>query len=192
MATCLEVITAAMQMTGVLALGKSPKAAETERGLRALQSLYDQWLTGGMFGTLEDVYLSDDDTAEEGKRYLLASGVTLTEPTTIAAEDSRDGEERQPRDLSVYESVTSTGTRAVRLYDRSEWVDLLGLDSGDVAPLSKRNSDGLAAVLATSAGFIGAFGAPANETVVALARHFLRNMVGKQGSTQDRDGADYF
>jgi hypothetical protein len=35
-----------------------------------------------MFGTLEDVYLDGDDTAEEGKRYYIPSGFTLTDATS--------------------------------------------------------------------------------------------------------------
>jgi hypothetical protein len=108
-ATCLDIITYAMRQARVLGPGKEPKAAEAEEGMVALQSFYDELVQGGMFGRLEDSYLTSDDTAEEGKRYLLASGVTLTEPTTIAAEDSADGIARQPRDLSVYEKVTSAG-----------------------------------------------------------------------------------
>ena len=44
----------------------------------------------------------------------------------------------------------------------------------------------------TSGGFTAAFGAEPPAQVVALARHFLRNVMGKSGSTQDRQGADYF
>jgi hypothetical protein len=187
MATCLDIITYAMQMTGVLGLGKTPKAAEEEAGLVALQSLYDEWRTGGMFGQLEDVYLTEDDTAEEGKRYY-TNGFTLAAATSQYVD--ADGNTRQPRDMALYETFNGT-TQTAKLYDRIEWVDLLGLASGDTAPLSGRNAYGLAACLATSGGFVAAFGAQLNEATVALARHFLRNVMGKGGSTQDDAGADY-
>jgi hypothetical protein len=191
-ATCLDIITYAMRQARVLGPGKDPKDAEAEEGLVALQSFYDEMVNGGMFGRLEDSYLTSDDTAEEGKRYLLASGVTLTEPTTIAAEDSTDGVERQPRDLSLYESVTSTGTRSVRLYDRSAWVDLIDLELSDVAPLSDRGAYGLAAALASSGGFIDMFGAQLSPAVLARGKRFLANLSYKLGSTKDRTAAEYF
>ena len=119
MATCLDIITSALKLARVIPSGGTPSSAETTDGLSCLQSMYDEWVAGGMFGKLTDTYLTADDTAQEGHRYLLAAGVTLTEPTTISSEDSVDGVERQPRDLAVYESLTSTGTRSVRLYDRT-------------------------------------------------------------------------
>lgn len=189
MATCLDIITYAMRQNRVLRLGKDPKDAEAQEGLVALQSLYDQWRTGGMFGTLEDVYLEDNDTAEEGKRYYVASGVTLTAPTSVYIDASNTT--RQPRDLALYESFDGT-TQTAKIYDRTEWRSLLELELSDVAPLSGRDAYGLAACLATSGGFIAAFGAEPPAPVIALARHFLRNVMGKSGTTQDRQGADYF
>jgi len=194
MATCLDVITYALRLARVTASGASPSAAETADGLACLQSMYDSWLANGMFGKLEDVYLTVNDTAQEGKRYLLAAGITLTEPTTIPAEDSADGSERQPRDLSIYESLTSTGTRTVRLYDRTGWVNLLGLASSDIAPLSGRAAMGLAATLATSGAFCAMFGdtATMNPDVRALANTFKAGLSYKLGSTRDRTASEYF
>jgi hypothetical protein len=189
-ATCLEIITYAMRQNKILSIGGSPTSAETTEGLVALQSLYDEWLTGGMFGTLEDVYLEDNDTAEEGKRYFVPTGITLTSPTSVYVDSF--GDTRQPRDMAVYESLTEAGVRTAKIYDRDSWVNLLGLASGDTAPLSKRNAYGLAACLATSGGFIAAFGAEPQPVTVALAKHFLRNVMGKQGSTQDSSGGEYF
>jgi hypothetical protein len=190
MATCLDIITYAMRQAQILGLGKEPKAAEAAEGMVALQSLYDEWRTGGMFGRLEDVYLTDDDVAEEGKRYYLPAGTTLTAPSSEYTDSF--GDLRQPRDLAMYETLTSTGTQTAKLYDRTAWVDLMGLALTDDAPLSSRNAYGLAACLATSGGFVSAFGAQVTEPVVALARHFLRNVMGKDGSTQDTSGAEFF
>jgi hypothetical protein len=192
MATCLDTITAAMRQSGVLGAGKTPKSAESSDGLLALQSMYDEWVAGGMFGRLEDIYLAADDTAQEGKRYFLASGVTLTEPTLIAAEDNDDGIDRQPRDLSLYESLTSTGTRSVRLYDRTQWVSLTGLLLTSTAPLSGRGLFGLAAALASSGGFIDMFGAQPSQAVLARSTRFLASLSYKLGSTRDRTAAEYF
>jgi hypothetical protein len=76
MATCLDIITYAMRQSKVIGPGKEPKAAESEEGMFALQSFYDELVEGGMFGRLEDSYLTSNDTAEEGKRYLLATGMS--------------------------------------------------------------------------------------------------------------------
>lgn len=188
MATCLDIITLAMKQCRILPSGGDPSAAETEDGLTALQSLYDEWRVGGMFGTLEDVTLTEGDTAEEGKRYY-TNGFTLNAATSAYVD--RCGNTRQPRDLALYESFDGT-TQSAKLYDRTEWVDLLDLESTDVAPLSARNASGLAACLATSGGFADLFGAEVGPNTVALARHFLRNMMSKMGSTQDDSGSEYF
>jgi hypothetical protein len=190
MATCLEVISYAMRQAKILGLGKEPKAAEAEEGMAALQSLYDQWRIGGMFGQLTDVYLDSDDVAEEGKRYYVPSASTLTAPTSEYVDSY--GIVRQPRDLALYESLDSDGNQTAKLYDRTAWVDLLGLGLSDIAPLSGRNAYGLAACLATSGGFISVFGGQVDEPTVALARHFLSSLMGKQGSTQDTSGAEYY
>jgi hypothetical protein len=191
MATCLDVITYAMRQCRILGLGKEPKAREAEEGMVALQALYDQWRTGGMFGTLEDIYLDGDDIGEEGKRYFVPTGYTLTAATSVYLDS--DEVTRQPRDLALYEVLTQAGAQTARLYDRIEWVDLLGLELTDTAPLSSRNAYGLAACLATSGGFSSAFGGQEPPIqVVALARHFLRSIMGKKGSTQDRGSGEYF
>jgi hypothetical protein len=190
MATCLEIITYALRMSKVVGMGKDPKSAESDEGMVALQALYDQWRTGGMFGTLEDVTLEEDDTAEEGKRYFVPTGFTLTDATSVYVDAS--GETRQPRDLALYESLTEAGDQAAKIYDRTEWRSLLGLESADIAPLSGRNAYGLAACLATSGGFVAGFGAEPSPATIAVARHFLRNIMDKGGSTQDRDGAVYY
>lgn len=192
--TCLDVVTSALKLARVLGSGGVPKAAEAADGLACLQSLYDGFVADGMFGRLEDVYLTADDTAQEGKRYRLASGVTLTEPTTISAEDSADGTERAVRDLALYEKVDSAGNRTVRLYDRTQWVNLLDLASETVAPLSSRGAMGLAACLATSGAFAAMFGdtATMNPDVRAMSNRFRASLSYKLGSTQDRRKAEYF
>lgn len=192
MASCLDIITSALKLARVLPSGGVPSASETGDGLDCLQSLYDEWVAGAMFGKLTDKYLTANDTALEGYRYLLASGVTLTEPTTISSEDSADGSERQPRDLALYESLTSTGTRTVRLYDRTGWVDLIGLATTDEAPLSSRGKMGLAACLATSGAFASMFGAVSDPDVRAAANRFRASLSYKLGTTQDRRAAEYF
>lgn len=190
MADCLGIITYAMRQARILGLGKEPKAAEAEEGMAALQSMYDEMRTGGMFGELEDVYLDASDVAEEGKRYYVPAGSTLTDATSEYVDSY--GVTRQPRDLALYEMADSDGNHSARLYDRTGWVDLLDLGLSDIAPLSGRNAYGLAACLATSGGGVSVFGAEPPEAVIALARHFRANLIGKTGSTQDQAGGEYF
>lgn len=205
MATCLDIITLAMKQCRILRSGGVPSAKETADGMVALQSLYDEGRTGGMFGTLTDYYIADGSTvdAQEGYRYYVASGGALTHATNDYVPQYGDaysecdyasgiGATRQPRDMALYEVVESDGTQTARLYDRTAWVDLLDLESGDVAPLSGRGANGLAACLATSGGFMDLFGSQPGPGTVAVARHFLRNIMGKIGSTQDNSGTEYF
>jgi len=191
MATCLDIVTYAMRSLGLLSSGETPSSEEGADGLVALQSFYDELLASGMFGRLEDIFLDFDDTAEEGKRYLLDTGITLTEPTTISADVSADGTERQPRDLSVYEKLTSTGTRTVRLYDRTQWVNLIGLALTDTAPLSNRGAMGLAAAVACSGGFSDMFGAQPGQPLLARSQRFLSSLTHKIGTTRDRLTVEY-
>ena len=201
MATCLDIITSALKLARALRSGGTPTAAETADGMACLQSFYDGLRTGGMFGELQDEYVTADQDAQEGRRYLLASGVTLTEPSLITdTTDDYSGcdyqmtvDDRQPRDLAFYESLTSTGAQSARLYDRTGWVDLLDLDDSDEAPLSSRGQMGLAACLATSGAFCAMFGdtASMNPGVRRLARDFTASLMQKLGSTQDRSTGTY-
>ncbi len=190
MATCLDVITYALKLTKVLASGATPSAAETTDGLACLQSMYDEWRNQGMFGRLEDVYLDASDTAEEGKRYYIPAAYTLTAATSVYIDAA--GETRQPRDLAMYESLTAAGTQTVKLYDRTEWVNMLGLLSSDTAPLSKRGAMGLAACLALRGAFVAMFGGEVSEPTVRMASHFIKSLMAKGGSTQDSAASDYF
>jgi hypothetical protein len=190
MATCLDIITYAMRQARIIGPGKTPKAAEAVEGMVALQSLYDQWRTGGMFGTLTDLYLEEDDIALEGYRYRIASGVTLTDATSVYLDE--DNVTRAPRDLALYEAVTSAGTQTAKLYDRTEWVDMLGLEQSDTAPLSGRNAYGLAAALVVSGGFTSLFGVEPSPSALETARNFTRSLMSKQGSTQDKIAGEYF
>jgi hypothetical protein len=191
MATCLDIITHAMRQARIIGPGKDPKSAEAEEGMVALQSLYDGWRTGGMFGRLEDVFLEASEPAFEGMRYFVPTGLTLTAATSVYI-DAND-QTRQPRDLAMYEVVTQGGDHTVRLYDRKEWVDLLDLESSDEAPLSGRGAYGLAACLATSEAFAAMFNdAQLSPRVERLAAQFTRGLMSKQGSTQDRSAGTYF
>jgi hypothetical protein len=192
MATCLEVVTDALHLARVIPIAREPKGAEAVKGMRCLQSLYDSWVTGGMFGRLEDVFLDADDDAQEGKRYYVSTGVTLT-PATSEYFPEDETEARQPRDLAIYETVSDDG-RSVQLYDRTAWVELTGLALEDEAPLSGRGAMGLSAALAVSGAFASMFGSGqgVNPDIRMLAANFLSSLSFKRGATFDRGTADYF
>lgn len=192
MATCNEIIADALKLARIIPSGSVPTTDEYADGLIALQSMFDGWRTAGMFGELEDVYLiaGESDVAEEGKRYFTETGATLTTPTSVYLDSL--GDTRQPRDLALYESLTEAGTQAAKIYDRTAWVDVIGLTGAGDCPLSDRDRHGLAACLVTFGGLGDMFGAEPGQGVVAKAKNFLRNIMGKHGSTQDRGTVDYY
>jgi hypothetical protein len=190
MATCLDIITYAMRQAKIIGPGKEPKAAEAAEGMIALQSLFNQWRTGGMFGQLTDLFLETNDIALEGYRYFIPTGLTLTAATNTYLDDTEVT--RQPRDLALYETLTEAGAHAAKLYDRIAWVDLLGLELTDAAPLADRSPYGLAACLATSGGFVAMFGGEISPATIEVARQFTRSLMSKQGSTQDTSPGVYF
>lgn len=190
MATCLDIITDALKLARVIGSGEEPSAAEGADGMIALQSLYDGMVFGGMFGELEDVYLEENEYALEGKRYYVPAGITLTAATNDY--EDAEGVVRQPRDLALYESLTADGTRSVKLYDRTAWVELTGLTTSSTAPLAERDRLGLAAALACSAAFAAMFGdATISPRVERLSAKFMGRLMSP-ASTQDSSGADYY
>lgn len=195
MTTVRDVVTLALKQGRVIGVNAQPTAPEAEAGLQAFQGMFDAWVTGGMFGTLQDVYLETDDAAEEGRRYLLAAGVTLTLPSIVAGQGGDYGEEgnsssRQPYDLSLVESVTEAGVRSVSLWDRTEWVSLLDLDLADDAPLASRGLTGLAACVAKT--YCEKFGRDLGPNTAMLARKFEGSLSAKFGSTRAKTAGDYF
>lgn len=187
MTTCRDIITYAMRQARILPAGRDPKASELADGIVALRSLYDGWVANGMFGRLTDTYQSTAYTAGEGERVIAPSGVEITFPTTV---DAACGE-RCPRDLTVIETIIG-GQRSVKLWDRSGWVDLLGLNENGPAPLASRGAWGLAATLAVSGGFVTMFGGEPTSDVRMLALRFQNGLVAKFGTTQDSIAGDYF
>lgn len=189
MSTCRSVVTNALKLAKVT---RNPTSAEAADGLTCLQSLYDQWVHNGFFGRLEDVYLDANETALEGKRYFVPTGYTLTAPSSVYV--AEDGTTRQPRDLALYESLTQAGTRAVKLYDRTAWVDLTGLTLDSTAPLSSRGEIGLAAALACSGGFVAMFSPPEAylPALQMLSANWLTGIMGRAGSTQDMPAAVFY
>lgn len=181
MATCRDIVARALHMTGIVPRSEDPDADELRDGLTVLQSLYDGWLTGGMFGRLTDVYEPGDYEALESQRVFVDSG-TVTLPATI--------DERKPRDLVAIEAHDDAGRRAW-IWDRTEWVRIDALAASDTAPLSNRGVNGLAACLAVA--YAEEYGAQLSASVVRQCGQFKSALSYKFGSEREpAAAADYF
>jgi hypothetical protein len=145
--TCRDIIHAALRKLGILRPGAAASNGEASDALFSLQSLYLEWIEGGMFGPLTDVTATAAYEAKEGER-VASAGFTVTLPTTLI--DVTSGESRSPVDLAVVVVVTAGAAQATSIYDanRGEWVSIAALDLADNAPLAGRGADGLAACLA--------------------------------------------
>lgn len=183
MATCRDIVTRALHMARIVDREDDPTAAELRDGMTALQSLYDQWLTGGMFGRLTDIYDTGTYEASEGQRVYLDTGGTLTLPTLI-------DDDRKPRDLVAIESFVAGGSRSAYIWDRTAWVQVNGLSEDDPAPLSARGVNGLAACLAML--YADEFGAEVGPGTVLQARNFKTALSFKFGSEREPTVSDYF
>lgn len=187
MATCRDVIYRAYRLAGIVGLGDDPDAEEADFGMDALQSMFDAWVSGGMFGRLTDVYKTVAYTAKEGERVHTSGSPTITIPDTYA-EDGEAGTDRAPYDLSLIE-VQDGATRNRWLYDRNDWVDLVGLTLGSTCPLADRGINGFAASLAME--IAGPFG-DIPSRVFQSAAAFKQGLSYKLGSTRPPRVTSYF
>jgi hypothetical protein len=182
MATCRDIIARAMQTAGIIPIGGQPTGKEAEHGQIVLQGIYDGWATGGMFGRLADVYVTDDYTAKEGER-VFADGATVTLPETVDVE----GGVRVPRDLAQISVNDGTWRHFVWT---GAWTELTGLELGDVAPLAERDEYGFACLLASY--LAPAFGTEVSGMTMRRGMTFQGSLSYKLGSTQDNTGSEYF
>lgn len=181
MATVRDIVTRSLRMAKVIGQGEMADGDELESGVSILQSMYDQWLIGGMFGRLNDRYEDGNYTAGAGQRIFVKDG-------TVTLPDYSDTQCRW-RDLAAIEAFDEQG-RKVWLWDRDSWVRLDGLDANSVAPLSLRGENGLAACHAIL--FADEFGGEVGNSIVMQARTFKYNLSLKMGSTQDIQPGVYF
>lgn len=181
MATVRDIVTRALRMTGIIDREDEPSAAELRDGIIALQSLYDGWLVGGMFGRLEDKLEQGGYEAGEGQRIFIDSG-TVTLPTLV--------HDRKPRDLVAIEAHDDEGRRAW-IWDRTAWVRIDNMEAGTEAPLSNRGVNGLAACLALV--YADEFGGQVGPGTVLQSRTFKTGLSYKFGSERNpTNAADYF
>jgi hypothetical protein len=200
MATCSAVITAALKKIAVT----NPTTAELSDGLAALQSLYDAMVSAGSFGRLNDIVVTADYTAQEFDRIFVdtASAVTVTVPDTFdrtcmdppTTANDPSASTRPPRDLSaIVINTIDTTEREVYVSDAhiGQWVNVLALGLNDIAPLSLRNTDGLACRLAM---VVAADYSDRNVNPLTLdgANRFLSELTHRAGSPRYETQVDAF
>lgn len=183
MTTCRDIITLALRQARVVGIGRTPRAAESDEGLVAMQSLYDNMFSGGLLGPFTDVYATADYTAKENER-IIADNATITIPDTI---DVYDGEDRTPIDLSAVVVVTDT-TRLQYVFSLGRWEACHALTLDSIAPLAERDKTGLAALVAME--YAEMFGSQLPPATAQRAMRFKGSLSHKFSTA--RDMADYF
>lgn len=204
MPTARSIVTLALRKLGRVGSGREPRPVDATDGFEALVSLYRGWINAGTFGRLRDVVPTGSYVATGNERILRMDGAQLevSLPEVVAAHpDERrcclgtivaftvDGavsvsqnqrlllQVTTPRDLApIVITDTATGNVADYVYDGSmkKWVPLWNLDIDDEAPLSFRNSDGLASCLAVK--IADQFGADIPATTALSANSFQASL----------------
>lgn len=188
MKTCREIATSALVKAHQTALGATPAPEEAEAALGALQSIYDEFVSGGAFGRLENVLIDAAYEAGENERITSDGGpFTVTLPTTV--DDDVTGDPRSPRDYAL---VVKADTSAAYLYSAptAAWQTLTGLTLDSNAPLSERSADGLSCFLA--ARLAGDFNAEVSAHTIASAGRFLSLITMKADAPRTETATDYF
>jgi hypothetical protein len=182
MTTCRDIVTLALRQARIVGIGRTPRAAESDEGMIALQSLYDGMFADGPLGPFTDVYATSDYTAQENER-IIADGATITVPDTI----EEKGKTRTPKDLSAVIVVTDT-TQKNYVFSLGRWqvCDALTLDSE--APLANRNMTGLSALLAMH--YCEMFGAQLPPMIARIGIRFKGALSHKVSTA--KDPVEYF
>lgn len=177
----------ALRQIGVIAAGQSPTTAETDDALAMLRSIYRRWITEGAFGALTPVTPTANYTAGANER-IFRNTLDVTEitiPETICG--------APPRDLSIIViNDAFTGETMDVVYDGqvSRWFRLDNLTATDVAPLSFRDSTGLASALA--AELASQYGQEIPAIVQMAAVRFQAGLVTKHAETTIQTTAEFF
>ena len=172
--TVREVGNLALRKLGIVRSGGTASASEMQDCLEALSSLYQSWIDGGAFGRVTNVPMNIQGTFTSGVNQhlnvLVDDTVTIDLPSTVpygywntwmAARDygwglnvplGGDDGYNVPPDKSVVMITDKFDVtrRATYVYDGTVqlWMRIDTLDLDSEAPLSARNLDGLASILA--------------------------------------------
>ena len=176
MATCSDIISRALRMARIVALGDEPTAAEEEEGMNVLKSIY-QRLADTSLSTSEELYEADDYVANEGERVYCLGAVTL--PSTV-----EDGQTRRPADLAAIQYNENDGDGwQTWISDRGDWVRIDDLSDDDTAPFATRNQDGLSALVAME--LAPTFGKELSPGDLMKARRFKAQMQPKDTAANE-------
>lgn len=187
MPTCRDIITRALRKVRVYAAGEDPSSDDMTDGLDELQNLYEQWISNGMFGRLEDVLTDDDYETEPNQRVIATGSPTITIPTEIEG----DEETTTPFDTAALEVVDVDAVTVTRyIYENGAWVEISGLALDDEAPLAGKGRGGLSACLALA--YAEEFGAEVGPGVARQAAAFKTGLSLKLGSSAQRTAPEYF
>ena len=171
--TVREVGNLALRKLGIVRSGGTASASEMQDCLEALSSLYQSWIDGGAFGRVRNVPVSRGGSLTTGVNQhlnvLTEDELDLSLPSIVPYDywdtymPSRDygwglnvpfgGDDGQnvTPDKSVILITDQFGSgRATYVYDGTvqRWMNVSDLTLDNEAPLSARNLDGLASVLA--------------------------------------------
>lgn len=199
MVTVRQTITRALRKLRVVASGDEPTAAEAADGLAAVQGMFDQWASSGMFGRLSQ-YFGDAqgvtfNTDENGREVVLWEAPP-SDPTVelpIRVRDSFTGDLRPPAHLSFTEIVDeATGTRKTFLYDarKAQWVRLDNLALESEMPLAGSGAEGIAAALAMR--IAEEFGAEPGPMLAREASRFTFALSARYGEERRTGTSVYF
>lgn len=171
--TVRDIGTLAFRKLGILRAGGEMKAADAQEALESLSSYYQECISAGAFGRVRDVPVSSAYTGDAGKNQhiniLTEDTVDIELPDTLPAcywaywvpcrdygwglnVPLGDGTgDNVPPDKSVVRITSKYDeNRATYLYDGTiqRWLRIDNLTLDSEAPLSARNPDGLASLLA--------------------------------------------
>lgn len=169
MATVRDIITQALQRTGIIGIGRDAKAQEADSGLFILQGMIDGWFASGVLGAFTDVLAASDYTAKEYDR-IAAADHTITIPSTFET----DGVVRSPKRWAAI--IVDD----INWLWENEWVDCTGLALGAQCPFSNYGQDGLACLLATN--WVDTFGGQVSPYVQQRAREFHGMLLGNRAT----------
>lgn len=187
MATVRDIITDAYRIGGIIGLSEEAPAEEADYGLIGLQSMLHSWINSGMFGTMTDVFKTDDYTASENERVTVDSAV-VTIPYTF---EDDCGETRAPLQLSAISVVTGTGTTSY-IYDRRQWIAIEAMTLNDTCPLAEFGRRGLAACLALELAALPTFGGVPTPGVLQAARSFKQAVISTRYAAHNVSEPEYF
>lgn len=180
--TCLETITRALRLMGVISAGQIASGSRAADGVERLQDLILNLPGLIQNGRFVEVATSADYEPEEGERVTCTGAVTVTLPTTVL--EATTNETRPPMDLArVYVIGTSAavdfggdddGGAGLYVYSASNgaWACVHGLAQDDNLPFGDEDFLGLAAQLAVD--WVDDFGAQLGERTFARAQASAR------------------